>query len=186
MPEEAMALPQWTETELLELETLSIPVIVDRQKKLAAAQWVINLCSQLRTDMATYATSEKFSTNSHRRRNFEMMVHKLFFGEEWEASILRTIRIDLRLLCCVSFVPAQLKQLNSHGLSGHFGVLLERLLTGWEVPQWLLERFELVVRRYKGPIAEELLKEYGEYMDSKQKTSKDTQNAMSIAGLINA
>ncbi|KAK7960300.1 hypothetical protein PG988_011514 [Apiospora saccharicola] len=159
--------PQWTEAELLDLETLEIPVIIERQSKLVAGQWFLELCSQLRSNMETYSSPDKFITNSHRRRNFELTVHKLFFGEDWEVSTLNRMRIDLRLLCCVTLVPAQLKQLGSHGLADHIGALLERCLIRWEVPKWLLERYESLLQRYKGPEAERLLK--GTYLRIRQK-----------------
>lgn len=112
--------------------------------KLANSKWLINQRNNLKTGLIKYPDNKEFTNSASKRRNFHAIFEKFFTGEVWEKHVLRTLRLDLFILCCFLFVPTQFDEIYVRGLQDVFTEELNRYFHAHSpklvIPQWAGKR----------------------------------------------
>ncbi|KFY67207.1 hypothetical protein V496_01686 [Pseudogymnoascus sp. VKM F-4515 (FW-2607)] len=112
---------------------------------ISAATWFLGIRQDLSDSFRKYAVG---FANSYRRKKFKCMLLKVFAGEEWEQKVLKALRFDLIILCCLVLGPDQFEMVKRHGLQGVFA---EQVNNDFEersphIPDWIANASKTIAR----------------------------------------
>lgn len=112
---------------------------------ITAAEWFLDRRRELSKSFIKYP--EGFAS-SHARANFKCMLQKVFTGAKWERDVLRPLRFDLIILCCLVLTPVLFKKVEQLGLQYVFAKQVNNDFKDLDplIPDWIAKTSKTIAK----------------------------------------